>query len=100
MYVIVEEAIANPDEEQFLSELWKPFKKQPHYDARFADRFCTQQLVHIEKLRAPAVLVPDLGNEDPRAYLRMVPRRLWASYFEDWLEEPHSRDYDSDEFED
>ena len=100
IYVIVEEAIANPDEEQFLSELWKPFKKQPHYDARFADRFCTQQLVHIEKLRAPAVLVPDLGNEDPRAYLRMVPRRLWASYFEDWLEEPHSRDYDSDEFED
>ena len=42
-------------------------------------------------LAAPAVVVPDLANDNKRAYLRMLPRWQWALQFEDWLEQPHRR---------
>ena len=52
------------------------------------------QLVNLERLLSPAVVVPDLGNVNPRAYLRVLKRNQWASMFEDWLQTPHNRDFD------
>ena len=41
--------------------------------------------------------MPDLGNEDSRAYLRLVPKASWGKMFEQWLDEDHTREFDMPE---
>ncbi len=95
MYAIVEPAWRNPDgEEQGLSDLLDPWIKKEEINANLAGNPCVTQLVEMSRLLSPAVLVPDLDNTNPRAYLRVVPRAQWPHMFEDWLEAPHTRDFD------
>ena len=58
------------------------------------ESFNKQELVSIDQLLHPAAVVPDLENDNKRAYLRMIPRNVWAGMFEDWLEMEHRRDYE------
>lgn len=81
---------ANP-EEQRKSELFEPWKKKPSHLEGMADTHNRIHMVSISKLRAPAVVVPDLANGNKRAYLRMVPMWLWEKKFDFWLEDPHRR---------
>ena len=95
MYAIIEPAWRNPDgEEQGLSDLLDPWIKKEEINANLAGSPCVTQLVEMSRLLSPAVLVPDLDNTNPRAYLRVVPRAQWPYMFEDWLEAPHTRDFD------
>jgi hypothetical protein len=99
MYAVIEEAHRNPEpEEQFICDLWEPFIKLPHYEQELTNTHCAPTLVHLKTLRAPCIVVPDLGNKNPRAYLRMLPRREWAEHFDDWLALPHTQLYEADQF--
>ena len=95
IYTYMEIATPNPsDAEQRRSELFSPWLKKPSDVPEFAESHNLLELVNINKLAAPAVVVPDLANENKRAYLRMLPRWQWALQFEDWLEQPHRRLWD------
>ena len=88
----MEIATPNPsDAEQRRSELFSPWLKKPSDIPEFAESHNLLHLVNINKLGAPAVVVPDLANENKRAYLRMLPMWQWALHFEDWLRQPHRR---------
>ena len=98
MYALVEPACRNPDgEEQGLSQLIDSWIKKEDTNPKLKDAAGTHsviQLVDLERLLAPIVVVPDLDNTNPRAYLRVVTRNLWASVYEDYLVAPHRRDWD------
>jgi hypothetical protein len=99
MYCILEEAYYSPEpDEQFICKLWEPFIKKPHHELELSQEHCYSNIVNLNRLRAPCVVVPDLGNANPRAYLRMLPRREWADQFDDWLGLPHTRLYEADQF--
>ena len=99
MYCILEAAHRNPQpEEQGISQLWEPWIKLPHTDRNLRDKYSVNQMVNLTRLRSPCTVVPDLENVNNRAYLRMVPRSQWPYLFDDWLEAPHTREYDEDQF--
>ena len=96
IYIMMEIATKNaePDEQQ-RSDLFEPWLKKPSDLGPGWDQHCQLELVHIDNLRLPAVVVPDLANQNNRAYLRMVPIWQWEHMFDDWLEDPHRRLWDN-----
>lgn len=98
VYILVEPATRSSiAEEQRLSELFEPWVKTPCTVGGFGETHNDMLAVHIDQLRLPSVVVPDLGNANKRAYLRMVPRWQWPLMFEDWLEQPHRREWDAED---
>ena len=98
MYMVVEPTVPNPDrDEQYRSEIWEPWLKTPSKKEAFRTCFSNAELVHIDQLKGPATLMPDLGKKDSRAYLRLVPKASWSTMFEQWLEQDHTREFDMPE---
>lgn len=96
LYAIVEPTVPNPDlTEQFMSELWQPFLKKPSEKLNWAATKNHLELVSLNRLKGPAMLIPDLGNSDKRAYLQLTRKQHWSFLFEEWLKSPHKREYDS-----
>ena len=50
-----------------------------------------QQLVPLERLTQPCIMVPDMDHPNERAFLKLGARKHWAKQFEDWLEMEHTR---------
>lgn len=100
LYALVEFAAPNYDPYELgnKSSLFEPYIKIDIGSEEFGGGQHSQaRLVSIECLLAPACVIPDLGNENPRAYLRMLPRNTWADMFDDWLREPNTRKFDNPE---
>ena len=75
IYALVETTHLNPDMMELRrSELWEPWVKTCCSHTDFAAMHNNMELVNTARLSGPAVLIPDLDNEDKRAYLRLVPR--------------------------
>ena len=83
------------EKEQITSELFQPYEKILIYDhVRETERV---QLVVISasQLIGPACVIPDLDNINPRrAFLRILPMHEWATLFELWVNDPHTREFD------
>ncbi len=95
IYALVETTHLNPQMMELRrSELWEPWVKTCCSHNDFAATHNKMELVNTARLTSPAVLIPDLDNDDKRAYLRLVPRSTWAQLFNDWLEAPHTRGFD------
>ena len=95
IYICIEMATPHPEpDEHMKSDLFEPWVKQETELPDYADTHNEIHLLQITNLRAPALVVPDLANENKRAYLRMVPKWQWEKMFEDWLELPHRREWD------
>ena len=98
MYALVEPASRNPDgEEQGISKLIDSWINKEDTNPKLKEaggEHSVIQLVDLERLLAPIVVVPDLDNTNPRAYLRVLTRNLWAGVYEDYLVAPHRRDWD------
>jgi hypothetical protein len=87
------------DKEVDWSELFLPYQKelskQRHKDGKtYKRKFYT---VSVESIAATACMIPDLGNRKKNCYLRLLPRDQWASLFEEWLELPHTRRFQTEE---
>ena len=96
IYTMMEIATRNSDgNEQRRSDLFEPWVKKPSDLGPGWNQHCKLELVSIDQLRLPAVVVPDLANPNKRAYLRMVPIWQWEHMFDDWLEDPHRRLWDN-----
>lgn len=81
MYAVVEPGWRNPDgEEQGLSQLLDPWIKKKETNPKLkgtTGAHSVSQLVDLQRLLAPTVLVPDLDNTNPRAYLRVLTCSQW-----------------------
>jgi hypothetical protein len=95
IYAIIEPTVENPDpNEEGQSELFTPWMKEASTEPGMEGTFNNVELANVNLIGAPAIVVPDLDNENNRAYLRMVPKSQWAVLFEEWLEKPHTREFD------
>lgn len=100
MYAVVEcaEMIVN-DKEVNRSELFLPYQKELR-NQRNNDGITHKRKFYtlsVESIAATACMIPDLGNRKKNCYLRLLPRDQWASLFEDWLEQPHTRQFQNEE---
>ena len=94
IYAIIEPTRTNDNAEDLMwSELWHPIIKDACTVPGF-DQYNKQEMVSIDQILQPAVVVPDLENANSRAYLRMLPIDLWASNFDFWLDQPHMREFE------
>ena len=95
LYALVEVTYPNPDiQEHRRSKLWYPIRKKVSNMASFAHTNCMMDLVSIDQLCGPATVVPDHGNEDNKAFLRLVRPTLWKELFNEWLRSEHTREWD------
>ena len=95
IYALVETAIMNEDPNELgLSEIFEPWIKEPQRRPEYADQFNRLEMVNVQKIIGPAILIPDLDNPDRRAYLKMSPMSTWADDFNEWLNTEHTRDFD------
>ncbi len=65
------------------SRLFVPYKK----DITVNEDNITRKfwLADVDSIHSPTVLIPDIGNEDDTALLRLKPREEWAEDFSKWL---------------
>ena len=90
IYAVCETASRNRNrEETALSRLFQPYKKDIHEDGNYVARVF--HMVDVEAFASPACLIPDIGNLDDTALLRLKPRREWAEMFVEWLNKPAKR---------
>ena len=93
IYAVVESSnpVTTPAEVD-LSQIFQPYLKETAgaINGTFQRRF---YLVDVESFYAPCCMVPDHGNPDPRAYLRLTPKKEWATQFADWLATEHAREF-------
>ena len=99
VYAVVEPTA--PDEnilEQRRSAIWKPHVKKAH---SLVPNENQTLILPVSRIVEPAALIPDHGNLNKRAYLRLTRRKYWAELFENWLDEEHTRSWDDsdEEFE-
>ena len=95
IYAVVEPTMPNDDlAELGRSDTWHSHVKTPHEDPAFAEYLHHCVLLHVDRINGPTCLMPDLGNKNKRAYLRLVDRKRWAQQFNDWVKSPHARNFD------
>ena len=93
IYALIEPARESPIlVEKTRSTLWEPWLKdfEALQTAKKNNVFGNLELVNVNQIRGPAVVIPDLDNKNTRAYLRMVPRLMWGDMFDEWLEMDHT----------
>jgi len=92
IYAIIESSDPNPDvQERKLSQILQPFLKETKiYAGQRQRRF---HLVPVSFIHSPVCMLPDHGNPDPRAYLKLSPKREWPKMFSRWLEKEHAREF-------
>lgn len=75
------------------SQLIKPYKKDVdhHGDGSIKRQFW---LVNTECIVDTCCMIPDVGNDDPTSYLRVLPVHQWSELFVEWLHKPHRREFD------
>ena len=83
---MVERAVINKEEDN-MSNLWHHYKKlepgNPELESHnlHINSHSKMELINVNKLVGPAVLIPDLAHSNKRAYLWMVPVWEWAHMF-------------------
>jgi hypothetical protein len=72
--------------EKTISTLWEPWVEdfEALQKAPKQNIFGHLELVNVNKIRGPAVVIRDLDNKNTRAHLRLIPRRLWGDMFDAW----------------
>ena len=98
IYAIVESATPSEKKTEIdMSELLIPYVKEmgngvwddprdPHQVPILGQRKRKFHMVDCDSIVDPTVLIPDIGNKDPAAYLRLRSKDEWADMFEEWLE--------------
>ena len=90
IYALVESASHNRDrQENSLSRLFEPFSKDVTIIGNDIRR--KYYLVDVNSFESPACLIPDIGNIDDTALLRLKPKQKWVDMFVDWLNRPAKR---------
>jgi len=95
IYCLIESSLPNEDvEEVSQSSILVPYIKGTRGlddDGNLLREFWT---IPVDSIVETACLIPDIGNEDPCAFLRVLPTELWADQFINWLRLEHTRECD------
>lgn len=95
VYMICETVAPNlVEKEQITSELFQPYEKELIYDHVRETERVKLVVISASQLIGPACVIPDLDNINPRAFLRVLPMHEWATLFELWVNDPHTREFD------
>ena len=98
MYLIVEPTMPNDDpREKFRSEFWSAWVTLPSTATGVASTKKKLEVIPINKLKGPTTVVPDLGNSNKRAHLKLLRPKHWGALFTSWLNTPHKRKFDRPE---
>ena len=93
VYAIVESCtpVKTPSEAN-LSRLFVPYKKDiEEKDGKVTRKFW---LVDTEAFHSSTTVIPDIGNIDDTAFLRLKSKDEWAEGFSDWLRtQPKRRNF-------
>jgi len=95
IYAVIESADPNDDEEEInLCDIFVPYVKET--DGTDANDAVKRKfyLVDVEAFHEPTVVIPDIGNENPAAVLRMRPRYEWSDQFVTWLASEHTQEFE------
>jgi len=89
-YAVIESAKPNSSvqERKIDSDLFQPFLKEHKgisASGKIRQKF---HLVDTNSFYQPATLIPDLGNPNKAAFLRLHPRSKWKDLFIWWLRRP------------
>ena len=89
-YAIIESAKPNSSaqERKIDSDLFQPFLKEHKGISASGGIRQKFHLVDTNSFYEPATLIPDLGNPNKAAYLRLHPRSKWKDIFIWWLRRP------------
>ena len=94
IYAVIESADKNEDPEEIArGDLFVPYIKETDgtdNDGNVKRKF---YLIDCDCFASTACLIPDLGNDDSCAFLRLLPRSEWTKQFIAWLRTPHSRNF-------
>ena len=102
IYTIVEIAKPSDDPEELTKgDLFRPFVKErlirgdeDDYEEGEEYEWGKRLLsVKTDSILGPTVLIPDLENPNPCAYLRLLSKDTWANKFEVWLKDKHTREF-------
>ncbi len=90
IYAICESATRNTDrEENKLSRLFVPYTKDVYVNNnQITQRF---YMVDVDTFHSATCLIPDIGNIDDTALLRLKPKEDWAEDFVEWLNKAYKR---------
>jgi len=95
IYAVIESSDHNEDEEENdLCELFVPYTKETDgvdEEGNIKRKF---YLVDVEAFHEPTVLIPDIGNENPAAMLRLRPKYEWSDQFVTWLSSEHTQEFE------
>ena len=95
VYMICETVAPNlVEKEQITSELFQPYEKEFIYDHVRETERVKLVVISASQLIGPACVIPDLDNINPHAFLRVLPMHEWATLFELWVNDPHTREFD------
>lgn len=97
IYAIIEssiEVVPEPEKEnkeEKLPSLFVPYTKETNGpDRKF-------YMIQADAFHSPTVMIPDLGNEDKNAFLRLHPRIEWGKQFVSWLTSEHTRNFNAED---
>ena len=82
----------DPDQTSMRSDLFQAYVKEESQTPGSLG-YNKLTMVPIENIQGPAIVVPDLGNANKKAYFSILPMEKWAARFEEWINEPHTRKY-------
>ena len=77
----------NRDPAAFETDLFRPFWKEV---AAMEGKDVTRKfyLADVDSFVAPLCVIPDVGADDILRYYEVKPRKDWAKFFIEWLEQP------------
>jgi len=97
-YAIIESSDPNPDvEERRLSQILQSFLKETKTSSDGGPNKRRFYLVPVSCIHSPICMIPDHGNPNSSAYLKLSPKREWSKMFSNWLEQEHSREFPRDQ---
>ena len=93
--LIAEPTKPNDDpQEKYRSEFWSAWVTEPSTAVGAASTKSKLEVIPISKLLGPTTVVPDLGNSNKRAHLKLLRPKHWGTLFASWLNDPHERQFD------
>jgi len=96
IYAIVESTTpVKAKKEVEMSELFVPYRKDVKKITRNQGKITRVErkfwLVDVDTIHGPCCMIPDIGNTNPKCYLRLRPREEWGGDFVKWLQTPHTK---------
>jgi hypothetical protein len=95
IYAVVETALPRRNKQEVeLCDLFVPYLKEMGNKREDGTYQRCYRIVDVDCIADTACLIPDLGSTNSTAFLRLLPRTLWAEQFELWIHQPHERDFE------